>query len=111
MIGGAFNGAERVCRQTIKPAADQHSTILANQEAILNTCQNIKESLAKQQEDIKDLKTQPAKIGPTYAQLTRARMPHRTSRGSFRRAHYRRKKPTGKLRGRDLIRKILEVKL
>lgn len=80
---GAFYEAERECRQTIKPAADQHSTILANQEAILHTCQNIKESLAKQQEDIKDLKVQPAKTGPTYAQLTRARMPPPDQQGEI----------------------------
>jgi len=83
-LTGAFNDAERVSRQVKQLAPEQHPTSLANQEAILSICQDIKTSIAKQQEDISELKILPAQIRPTYAQLARMRVSSSDQQGELK---------------------------
>lgn len=78
----AYNEAERASRHVKKPAPYQHPTSLAKQEALFSICQDIKASIAKQQEDINNLKNSPAPMRPTYAQLSRSKAPPPDQQGS-----------------------------
>ncbi|KAE9537585.1 hypothetical protein AGLY_006608 [Aphis glycines] len=66
---GAFNEVERASRQA--PAVHP-STSPASQKAILSICQEIKSSIAKQQEDISSLLTSCPLPAPTYAKALTA---------------------------------------
>jgi len=79
----AFYEVEKAAGNTSpeqRHAAPPHdlAVSIAKQEVILRVCKEMKASVAKQQEDINTLKSiysAPERIGPTYAQITRDRMP------------------------------------
>jgi len=64
-VHSAFYEAEKAAIRTKTP--DHNAANLANQEAILKICEDLKSCVNKQQEDINVLKITQAAPGPSYA--------------------------------------------